>query len=112
MTVSTNTEGYKFPKQKEPSIITPSGRLLLKEIQVEKKSTGGIIIAGVSDPFNTTRVGTVVYNGVSINGFKSHMYREGCVIHFGKNSGATVVHNNETYISITETEIAAISYND
>ena len=94
----------------EPSIVTPSGRLLLKEIVVENKSKGGIILSQTTDTENITRVGEVVYNGVCINGFKSHLYREGCKIHFGKHAGAVVVHDNEKYISITEAEIAAISY--
>ena len=93
-----------------PEIVVPSGRILLKELKVDNKSKGGIILATESDPENTTRIGRVVYNGISVNGFKYHMYREGCIIHFGKHSGATVVYKGEKYISITENEIAAITY--
>jgi len=93
-----------------PSIVVPSGRILLKETIKENKSIGGIILAGSSDPDNKTRIGEVIYNGVTINGFKSDLYREGCTIHFGKHSGAVVIHDNEKYISITESEVAAISY--
>jgi len=92
------------------NIVTPVGRILLRELKVDKKTSGGIILTGDSDPQNKTRIGEVIYNGVTINGFKSDLYREGCTIHFGKHSGAVVIHDNEKYISITESEVAAISY--
>lgn len=103
-------EDFKLEVQEEPTIVVPQGRLLLKEIKVENKSSGGIILSQTADTENITRVGEVVYNGVCINGFKSHLYREGCKVHFGKHAGATVVHEGEKYVSITEAEIAAISY--
>lgn len=110
MPVENVDERFKLKAPEEPSIVVPSGRILLKEIIKENKSTGGIILAGSSDPDNKTRIGEVIYNGVTINGFKSNLYREGCTIHFGKHSGAVVIHNDEKYISITESEVAAISY--
>ena len=45
-------------------IITPDGRLLVKEVEVEKKSAGGVILsANTSDPENTCKYGEIIYNG-------------------------------------------------
>ena len=103
-------ENFKLEVAEEPTIVVPKGRLLLKEVKVENKSSGGIILSQTADTENLARIGEVIYNGITVNGFKSHIYREGCKVHFGKHAGATVLHNDVKYISVTEAEIAAISY--
>lgn len=90
-------------------LISPQGRILVKEIAVEKKTAGGIILAGESDPENTARVGEVFYNGIVKEGHTNSTYQAGNKVFFGKFAGGTVVHEGEKYISLLETEILAVS---
>lgn len=93
-------------------IITPDGRLLVKEVEVEKKSAGGVILsANTADPENTCKYGEIIYNGIKAdNGHQNKLYQEGNKVYFGKFSGASVHHNGEKYLSLLESEIAAITY--
>lgn len=93
-------------------IITPDGRLLIKEVEVEKKSAGGVILsANTADPENTCKYGEIIYNGIKAeNGHLNKLYQEGNKVYFGKFSGASVHHNGEKYLSLLESEIAAIAY--
>ena len=93
-------------------IITPDGRLLVKEVEVEKKSAGGVILsANTADPENTCKYGEIIYNGIKVeNGHLNNLYQEGNKVYFGKFSGASVQHNGEKYLSLLESEIAAVAY--
>lgn len=93
-------------------IVTPDGRLLVKEVEVEKKSSGGVILsANTADPENTCKYGEIVYNGIKAeNGHQNKIYQEGSKVYFGKFSGALVQHNGEKYLSLLESEVAAIAY--
>ena len=93
-------------------IVTPEGRLLVKEVEVEKKSAGGVILsANTADPENTCKYGEIIYNGIKAeNGHQNKLYQEGNKVYFGKFSGASVHHNGEKYLSLLENEVAAIAY--
>ena len=91
-------------------IVTPDGRLLIEEIEVENKSAGGIILTETSDPDNKARLGEIVYNGIAVNNLhKNRDYSKGNKVYFGKYAGATLVVDGVKYISILESEIVAIS---
>ena len=93
-------------------IITPEGRLLVKEVEIEKKSAGGVILsANTADPENTCKYGEIIYNGIKAeNGHQNKLYQEGNKVYFGKFSGASVHHNGEKYLSLLENEVAVIAY--
>lgn len=93
-------------------IVTPDGRLLVKEVEVGKKTAGGVIIPdNTSDPENTCKYGEIIYNGIKAdNGHLNRLYQEGNKVYFGKFSGASVQHNGEKYLSLLESEIAAVAY--
>lgn len=91
------------------NIVAPVGRILLKEIVVEKKSTGGIILAGNSDPDNKAKLGEVVSNGILVEGKPNRLYSEGNKVFIGKFAGAVVEHDNQKYLSVLESEVVAIA---
>lgn len=90
-------------------IVTPDGRILVKEIKQEVKTSGGIILAETSDPNNTCRFGEIIYNGIKKDKHVNDLYQEGNKVYFGKFGGSTVNHNQMVYVSLTETEIAAVT---
>lgn len=92
------------------NVITPNGRILVKEIEVENKSAGGIILTETSDPDNKARLGEIVYNGIAVNNLhKNRDYSKGNKVYFGKYAGATLVVDGVKYISMLESEIVGIS---
>ena len=91
------------------NVITPNGRILVKEIEVENKSAGGIILTNTSDPDNKARLGEIVYNGITVDNHVDSKYAEGNKVYFGKYAGATLVVDGVKYISILESEIVAIT---
>ena len=94
------------------NVITPNGRILVKEIEVENKSAGGIILTETSDPDNKARLGEIVYNGITVGSHGSHVdskYAEGNKVYFGKYAGATLVVDGVKYISMLESEIVGIT---
>ena len=94
------------------NVITPNGRILVKEIEAEKKSAGGIILTGTSDPDNKARLGKIVYNGITVDSHGSHAdskYAEGNKVYFGKYAGATLEVDGVKYISMLESEIVGIT---
>ena len=92
-----------------PNVITPNGRILVKEIEVENKSAGGIILTNTIDPDNKARLGEIVYNGITVDSHADTKYAEGNKVYFGKYAGATLEVDGVKYISILESEIVAIT---
>lgn len=90
-------------------IVTPDGRLLIEEIEVEVKTAGGIILAEKSDPNNTCRLGKIIYNGIKVDGHINDLYNEGNKVYFGKYGGSSINHNGKVYISLLESEISAVT---
>ena len=90
-------------------LIAPLGRILVKEVVIERKSKGGIIISGESDPENLARTGEIVSSGIFVDGHLNLVYSAGHTVYFGKFAGTTLVYEGEKYLSLNETEVAAIS---
>ena len=89
-------------------LIVPNGRILVKEIVTERKSAGGIILTGESDPQNKARLGEVVSNSMLVNNQPNDLYKVGGKLFFGKFAGASLTHEYEEYISLLESEIVAV----
>lgn len=90
------------------NVVAPKGRLIVKEVELENKTSGGIILTTTNDPDNTSRFGEVISNGVVVDKHLDNNFKVGTKIYFGKYAGATVVFNNEKYVSLTESEVVAI----
>lgn len=89
-------------------VVTPIGRILVEEVIEERKTSGGIILAGESDPENLARVGTVIYNGIRRGSHPDSVYKEGHTVFFGKFAGGTISYKGKKYISLLESEILAV----
>ena len=91
-------------------VFAPKGRLLVKEIEVEEKSVGGVLLPSMgSDPENKAKIGEVVSNGILVDGLHYNRdYSVGTKVYFGKFAGATVQTEFGKYISILESEIVAV----
>ena len=98
-----------MPTETHLDIVTPDGRLLIEEIEVEVKTAGGIILAEKSDPNNTCRLGKIIYNGIKVDGHINDLYNEGNKVYFGKYGGSSINHNGKVYISLLESEISAVT---
>lgn len=89
-------------------ISVPKGRILVRELEVERKTSGGIILTGESDPDNKAKLGEIVSTNILVDNHKNDLYQVGGKIYFGKYAGASLTHESENYISLLETEIVAI----
>lgn len=90
-------------------IVTPDGRILVKEIEQENKTAGGIILSQTADTENLCRLGKIIYNGITVDGHVNTAYQEGNKVYFGKFAGATINHNGQKYVSLVESEVSAIT---
>lgn len=91
-------------------LLAPVGRIILKEIEKEETSKGGIILsAATSDPENKARIGEIVSNGILVNGKENELFKVGNKVYFGKYSGATIDLDGDKFVSIVESEVAAIA---
>ena len=89
-------------------VLAPLGRILVEEEIVERKSSGGIILSGDSDPENVARFGIIKSNNILRDGYLNGVYTEGHKVFFGKFAGGTIVFEGKKYISLLETEILAV----
>ena len=89
-------------------LLAPIGRILVKEIEVENQTAGGIILTGDSDPENKARFGEIVSHSILVDNHKNPLYKEGGKIYFGKFAGARFTHEGVSYLSLLETEVAAV----
>lgn len=89
-------------------LLAPIGRILVKEIEVENQTAGGIILTGDSDPENKARFGEIVSHSILVDNHKNPLYKEGGKIYFGKFAGARFTHEGVNYLSLLETEVAAV----
>ena len=89
-------------------LLAPIGRILVKEIEVENQTAGGIILTGDSDPENKARFGEIVSHSILVDNHKNSLYKEGGKIYFGKFAGARLTHEGVSYLSLLETEVAAV----
>lgn len=90
------------------NVLAPLGRIIVEEEVVERKSSGGLILAGESDPENVARFGVIQSNGILRGENLNRTYREGHKVFFGKFAGGTIVVEGKRYISLLESEILAV----
>ena len=56
-------------------LLAPIGRILVKEIEVENQTAGGIILTGDSDPENKARFGEIVSHSILVDNHKNPLYK-------------------------------------
>lgn len=88
------------------TLVAPLGRIIVKEIEVEQKTTGGILLsANAGDPNNTARKGEVVSSGIKTEYGDVEV---GTIIYFGKHSGNKIQHESEWYVSLVQNDIVGV----
>lgn len=84
-----------------------TGRVLVKVVEQEKKSVGGIILAGESNPDNLANKGTIVSSGVS-----DSQAEVGATVYFNRFSGVNIQGESGKLVSLKLEEIIAIDVNN
>ena len=90
-------------------ILAPNGRLLVKEVEQENKTSGGIIISpNTTDVDNLAKLGEVVVDAfVNIDG-NTVKIPKGQKVYYSKFSGVRFNKDGEKYTSLSFIEIVAI----
>ena len=88
---------------------SPKNRLIVKEIEQDNKTVGGIIISPNStDVDNLAKLGEVMYDAVGIVNDEKTGFKKGQRLFYGKFSGVRFNKDGEKYTSLAFSEIVAI----
>ena len=91
------------------NIYSPYNRVIVKEIEQENKTVGGIIISPtVTDVDNLAKLGEVVVDAVGIVNDEKTGFRKGQRLFYSKFSGVRFNKDGEKYTSLSFSEIIAI----
>ena len=89
------------------NLLAPINRLIIKEIEQDRKTSGGIILTDkAGDPESLARKGVVVHSGEDESG--KMLLPVGTELYFGKFTGINIQVETEKYVSILKTEIVAV----
>lgn len=89
-------------------IVAPVDRLIVKEIKVENKTTGGIIITEKSgDPEQKARLGVVVHSGEDSK-TQTVLLPFDTKVYFSKFCGVNIQIDDQKYVSISKNDIVAV----
>ena len=91
------------------NIYSPYNRVIVKEIEQENKTVGGIIISPtVTDVDNLAKLGEVVVDAVGIVNDEKTGFKKGQRLFYSKFSGVRFNKDGEKYTSLSFSEIIAI----
>ena len=91
------------------NIYSPYNRVIVKEIEQENKTVGGVIISPtVTDVDNLAKLGEVVVDAVGIVNDEKTGFRKGQRLFYSKFSGVRFNKDGEKYTSLSFSEIIAI----
>ena len=88
---------------------SPKNRLIVKEIEQENKTVGGIIISPNStDVDNLAKLGEVMYDAVGVINDEKTGFKKGQKVYYSKFSGVRFNKDGEKYTSLSFSDIVAI----
>ena len=88
---------------------SPKNRVIVKEIEQENKTVGGIIISPNStDVDNLAKLGEVMEDAVGVVNDEKTGFKKGQRLFYGKFSGVRFNKDGEKYTSLSFSEIVAI----
>ena len=91
------------------NIYSPKNRVIVKEIEQENKTVGGIIISPNStDVDNLAKLGEVMYDAVGVVNDEKTGFKKGQKVYYGKFSGVRFNKDGVKYTSLSFSEIIAI----
>ena len=90
------------------NIYSPKNRVIVKEIEQENKTVGGIVLASnTSDVDNLAKLGIVVVGAVGIVNDEKTGFKKGQKVYYSKFSGVRFNKDGEKYTSLAFSEIVA-----
>ena len=91
------------------NIYSPHNRVIVKEIEQENKTVGGIVLASITtDVDNLAKLGEVMYDAVGVVNDEKTGFKKGQKVYYGKFSGVRFNKDGEKYTSLSFSEIVAI----
>ena len=88
---------------------SPKNRLIVKEIEQENKTVGGIIISPNStDVDNLAKLGEVVVDAVGVINDEKTGFKKGQKVYYSKFNGVKFIKDGEKYTSLSFSDIVAI----
>ena len=88
---------------------SPQNRVIVKEIEQENKTVGGIIISPtVTDVDNLAKLGEVMYDAVGVVNDEKTGFKKGQRLFYGKFSGVRFNKDGEKYTSLAFSDIVAV----
>ena len=88
---------------------SPHNRVIVKEIEQENKTVGGIIISPItSDVDNLAKLGQIVVDAVGIVNDEKTGFKKGQKVYYSKFNGVKFIKDGEKYTSLAFSEIVAI----
>ena len=90
------------------NIYSPQNRVIVKELEQENKTVGGIIISPNStDVDNLAKLGEVMYDAVGVVNDEKTGFKKGQRLFYSKFSGVRFNKDGERYTSLAFSEIVA-----
>ena len=91
------------------NMYSPHNRVIIKEIEQENKTVGGIIISPITaDVDNLAKLGVVIVDAVGVVNDEKTGFRKGQRVYYSKFNGVKFVKDGEKYTSLAFSEIVAI----
>ena len=88
---------------------SPQNRLIVKEIEQENKTVGGVIISPTTtDVDNLAKLGEVVVDAVGVVNDEKTGFRKGQRLFYSKFSGVRFNKDGEKYTSLAFSDIVAV----
>ena len=88
---------------------SPENRVIVKEIEQENKTVGGVIISPTTtDVDNLAKLGEVVVDSVGVVNDEKTGFRKGQKVYYSKFGGVRFNKDGEKYTSLAFSEIVAI----
>ena len=91
------------------NIYSPHNRVIVKEIEQENVTLGGIVLASItSDVDNLAKLGEVMYDAVGVVNDEKTGFKKGQKLYYSKFSGVRFNKDGEKYTSLAFSEIIAV----
>lgn len=91
------------------NMYSPHNRVIVKEIEQENVTLGGIVLASItSDVDNLAKLGEVMYDAVGVVNDEKTGFKKGQKVYYSKFSGVRFNKDGEKYTSLSFSEIIAI----
>ena len=92
------------------NIYSPQNRVIVKEIEQDNKTVGGIIISPITaDVDNLAKLGVVIVDAVGVVNDEKTGFRKGQRLFYSKFSGVRFNKDGEKYTSLSFSDIIAIN---